>query len=694
MGEPTPKWQVGVLKDKSYYRARRAHKADCYVWHDLPALVGAEIEQAFGQDRFGGTLPEAGNMRLCISGQLYGSADLLSSTFTPAKEGQYGPGTGPADRWGMRMPMPLRRVPTRIGALFALGRPWTLVELEYHKLAGAMRDKPGWERKVADAEVAGRWRSEALDQGVSEAAVDRALAENRWLAAQPAGPRPAAAVGVFVIDEALRESVHNALLEGFERLRDVPEQLKDWHPGSKKQVLNLVHPSLHCYRCGVTHVVAEVDSRPPACASTPADPWERFASLGAPKRIDRRVLYVDGSSSYHSFTKNWWGGQYYSGEKPPPDAYSRSMQGLAWLPAEFVLQEDGSCNVASYINGLHPALHPQLYGAVGMAFAQLAPLLEAALNNFIDPPPRVVKAQEDAGGSWLGYAHHWHFTAMEPDCDANSEAWEEWDNSKVFVAPSLTPFQEPPQLPSPSQLQLRGRRLQVVVKLSSIELTPERPHYNGGDWHVEGMVDDAIVATAIYYLSNDNVEPAHLRFRERVDAPNYVQNDEDGVRLLYGLEDEKPLVQELGACTTHAQRAIAWTNNMEHRVEPFKLVNPDKPGRRQVLVFFLVDPHLRIPSSADVPPQQMEWLEMAIANIEPFKELPTECLQRILRYVRETDDSSEDSSDDSSDDSSGCHFISLSQARKRRKQLMVERSYFRRKATDEWFERPFALCEH
>jgi len=41
----------------------------------------------------------------------------------------------------------------------------------------------------------------------------------------------------------------------------------------------------------------------------------------------------------------------------------------------------------------------------------------------------------------------------------------------------------------------------VIVKLANIALTPERPDKNGGAWHVEGMGNEAIVATVIYYFS-------------------------------------------------------------------------------------------------------------------------------------------------------------------------------------------------
>jgi hypothetical protein len=32
------------------------------------------------------------------------------------------------------------------------------------------------------------------------------------------------------------------------------------------------------------------------------------------------------------------------------------------------------------------------------------------------------------------------------------------------------------------------RGLQVIVKLANIQLTPERPEYEGGTWHVEGQL--------------------------------------------------------------------------------------------------------------------------------------------------------------------------------------------------------------
>ena len=50
------------------------------------------------------------------------------------------------------------------------------------------------------------------------------------------------------------------------------------------------------------------------------------------------------------------------------------------------------------------------------------------------------------------------------------------------------------------KLELRGQTLQVIVKIANIQLTPENPNYEGGSWHVEGMKNEKIVATGIYYV--------------------------------------------------------------------------------------------------------------------------------------------------------------------------------------------------
>ncbi|KAJ6184216.1 hypothetical protein N7519_005517 [Penicillium mononematosum] len=54
---------------------------------------------------------------------------------------------------------------------------------------------------------------------------------------------------------------------------------------------------------------------------------------------------------------------------------------------------------------------------------------------------------------------------------------------------------ETPYLPN-DMVDLREdyaeKSLQVIVKLANIELTPEKPDYEGGSWHIEGQLVGAV----------------------------------------------------------------------------------------------------------------------------------------------------------------------------------------------------------
>ncbi|CAF3360537.1 unnamed protein product [Rotaria sp. Silwood1] len=78
-------------------------------------------------------------------------------------------------------------------------------------------------------------------------------------------------------------------------------------------------------------------------------------------------------------------------------------------------------------------------------------------------------------------------------------------------------------MPSPTtkSIDLRGRKLQMIVKLANIILTLDNFKYPGGVWHVEGMKNERIVATGIYYYSSSNITQADLQFRTLIsELPN------------------------------------------------------------------------------------------------------------------------------------------------------------------------------
>jgi hypothetical protein len=77
----------------------------------------------------------------------------------------------------------------------------------------------------------------------------------------------------------------------------------------------------------------------------------------------------------------------------------------------------------------------------------------------------------------------------EPDEDfwERKEGWIRDTQRLVFPEPDdFDPLPQPAPFDLKSKYGQRG--LQVIVKLASIHLTPEKPEYEGGTWHVEGQM--------------------------------------------------------------------------------------------------------------------------------------------------------------------------------------------------------------
>lgn len=94
---------------------------------------------------------------------------------------------------------------------------------------------------------------------------------------------------------------------------------------------------------------------------------------------------------------------------------------------------------------------------------------------------------------------------------------------------------------------------------------------------------------------------------------SYEQDRHDFMQQVYGYREDLEnynddlITQELGSVVSKEGRIITFPNTLQHQVSPFSLADASKPGHRKILALFLVDPHTRIISSANVPPQQEDW---------------------------------------------------------------------------------------
>ncbi|MEU9595021.1 DUF4246 domain-containing protein [Streptomyces sp. NPDC048219] len=494
-------------------------------------------------------------------------------------------------------------LPFHASRSIAFAKPRTLRELEIMECSAHIRSKPAWFEKADDPDIVARWTREALAQGLTEAQVRYVLAELGHYAALRdgrTGVEVSAVDGVWQSDTLVDDELGSRLREAVRVLEEVPEAERDWHPGSGGQVLDLVHPSLFC-------LVRDVSGAPERAWLNPTDRYSR-----------------------HEFSERF-----------------------QWLPTDVDVDDDGDVTFRSYVNNVHPEAHRELAAVLPDLFARMLPLLENVLTDLRRPrPPRI---EADPYG-WYDSEPEYPDRSSFGDDEAHAEAvraWEEaqdawWENRRPVVpdAPDFTP----PELPGETdRVVLRGRRLQVIVKLATIHLTPDEPEYPGGSWHVEGMLNERIVSTALYYWDSENITESRLSFRTALDDPDYEQSDDNGVREVYGLENEDALNQVLGSASTPAGRALAFPNVLQHRVGSFRLVDPSRPGHRKILAFFLVDPSQNIVSTSDVPPQQ------------PWSDTSTMTLEEAKGY---------------------------------REELMRERKFFVDEHNEQLYEREFSLCEH
>jgi hypothetical protein len=109
----------------------------------------------------------------------------------------------------------------------------------------------------------------------------------------------------------------------------------------------------------------------------------------------------------------------------------------------------------------------------------------------------------------------------------------------------------------------------VIVKLAEIRLTPEKPKYEGGGWHIEGMQNERIVATVVHYYGSENVTESRLAFCCDVDdyavrleaERRFPEDDWDNFQREhftkhYGLGEGKPTDQVRHTASTGTQGRI------------------------------------------------------------------------------------------------------------------------------------------
>jgi predicted DNA-binding WGR domain protein len=149
--------------------------------------------------------------------------------------------------------------------------------------------------------------------------------------------------GVAWSDKAVPKELQRRLNYNFTRMLN--QEPADFHPGSNRQVRDLVHPSLFPYVKGLSKT----------------NPKQLE---GLPVRLNCREEYTDYEDTEYLEELDFWK-RPYEGSK------------FQWLPTPFDVSSNGTVKMQSYINNLDKAKYPSLYGSLEKLFASALPLFES-----------------------------------------------------------------------------------------------------------------------------------------------------------------------------------------------------------------------------------------------------------------------------------------------------------------------------
>ncbi|KAJ6109415.1 hypothetical protein N7486_001650 [Penicillium sp. IBT 16267x] len=538
------------------------------------------------------------------------------------------------------------------------------------RVMNAITDKPEWNQKVShiyppkvastnsytrfSMRIIAKWREEISNSGedISAAMMDYIIKELRWKVNlfKTDGFTTAFDIGVVKSDTAIPEGLREALVDEVAPLENTPDDQKDYHPGSDQKVLDLVHPSLFPLVYGRSRILRDESIGLEDCLGTTG----QGELLTAPSTVN----CVD------------------------EDLYSRKFQ---WLPCDVELsstEAEPECRITSYINNLHPGRHLGLYNVIEKVIARAIPLWNRTLTGEIYNSSRIEYFRVE-------YDEHLE-PQPEQGPDENDDDYynrvEVWESNQTIKKPEPGEFKEyKPDEKINIQKQFGETGLQVIVKLANIELSPERPEYKGGSWHIEGQLNEHICATAIYYYDSENITESTLAFRQRADEDAiqevyYHQGRHEFLQQIYGFgphvdgySDDAQITQDLGGVICRQGRLLTFPNILQHRVTPFSLSDRSKPGHRKILALFLVDPHVRIISTANIPPQQEDWgrEKYDLAQKVLSEKLPAELRNLICQEG-----------------------MSMDEAKELRLELMKERSAKAQEQNYTFEKYSFGLCEH
>jgi hypothetical protein len=276
-------------------------------------------------------------------------------------------------------------------------------------------------------------------------------------------------------------------------------------------------------------------------------------------------------------------------KKNATDYWNRKYEksNYQWLPSEFNIDLQGNCKITSYINNL-PEEETKMTSLIEKLFSKVLPKMELMWSYI-----KTIKLYNDE-----------YIELYNESSDINN----------IDIQP----------------ISFKGKTLQVITKIVTVELDDSTVE---GAWHVEGMSHENIVATAVCVLEQSPDLETNLYFKRRFtiaegalifnntgqERPRYM--DEYLGYLNHIMSEPLSGLIPLGKVSTKTGSITVFPNSHIHKLD---IVNNSESGKRTVVVFWLINPDIRIISTKHVEKQQ---------NTEEFTH--DEALEHRLKLMHE-----------------------------------------------------------
>jgi hypothetical protein len=266
---------------------------------------------------------------------------------------------------------------------------------------------------------------------------------------------------VYISDTAVDHDTKTALRSGVAKLEVASQNNKDWHPGSDEKVLDVVHPSLFPLMYGTSKFLRD--------EKVPLESCSEYSGL---REIVPTVDFAKGENSEYS-TKH------------------------QWLPCDIAVDASGNAKIMSYINNLHPRGHQETYGAIEQIISKAIPIWKVAIRSTVycyEQSRLTVKGdgwdQDAANADDEAHEERMESRAREGLDDDEDEYFFDYYDEIYIVVPEPAPYKARQRTSTDNAASVfdrafSGNSLQIIVKLANIHLTPEKPEYDEGSWHIE-----------------------------------------------------------------------------------------------------------------------------------------------------------------------------------------------------------------